>query len=125
MYRLGLSIRDQYVLAYASYLHSDPGLWRLTVDYYCTCGEAGKEMADEVLVRVPLGLKSLHGTKGKAQDENIPYSMTIDTDDQGTGDLSEVVKELNATCFEYGRENARRMICSVSKLVMIVTSDYL
>ena len=53
----GLTLRQWYILAYAEYLHTDPGLWRLTVDYLCSCGDVGKEMADEVLVRVPLQLQ--------------------------------------------------------------------
>lgn len=103
------------MLAYANYLHSDPGLWRLTVDYLCTCGEAGKEMADEVLIRVPLGLNVSRKGKEKSREDKDPPFMAIDTDDQVDGDLSEIVKELNATCFEYERENARRIICNVRK----------
>lgn len=101
------------MLAYANYLHSDPGLWRLTVDYLCTCGEAGKEMADEVLIRVPLGLNVSRKGKEKSREDKEPPSMAIDSDDQVDGDLSEIVKELNATCYEYEREHARRIICSV------------
>ena len=49
-----LTLRDQYTISYAEYLHSDPGLWRITVDYLCTCGDIGKQMADQILMRVPL-----------------------------------------------------------------------
>lgn len=71
-------------------------------------------MADEVLTRVPLGLNVPRIGKGKPQEDEGPLFMAIETDDQvDGGDLSDVVKELNATCYEYGRENARRIICSV------------
>ncbi|KAJ6581722.1 Nup85 nucleoporin-domain-containing protein [Mycena capillaripes] len=40
----------------AECLHSDPALWRITVDYMYSCGVVGKERGDEVLIRVPLRL---------------------------------------------------------------------
>ena len=47
------------MLAYAEYLRSDPALWRITVDYMYSCGDVGRYMGDQVLVRVPLRLKPL------------------------------------------------------------------
>jgi len=49
-----VSLREYLLLSYAESLRADPGLWRVTVDYMCTCGEAGKNMADQVLLGVPL-----------------------------------------------------------------------
>jgi nuclear pore complex protein Nup85 len=43
----GLSLRDQYILAYAEYLHCDPALWQITVDYMYSCGDIGRQRADE------------------------------------------------------------------------------
>lgn len=99
------------MLSYANYLHSDGGLWRLAVDYMCTCGDIGKEMADEVLLRVPLKLTGSALMNGKVRERGDQVQMEDQIED---GDLSEIVKELNATCYEYDREPVRRMICRVS-----------
>lgn len=110
-----MSIRDHYVLAYADYLYSDPGLWRLTVDYLCTCGEIGMERADEVLLRVPLRINGTAGSSDEVQEGNLSVSMQIEEETQDhSGDLSAVVKELNMTCYEYQREHTRRLICQAS-----------
>lgn len=112
--RTGLTVREHYVVAYADYLRSDPGLWRLTVDYLCTCGDIGKEMADVVLTCVPLRLDDTQADDGNRRDlfASVPSEET-DTR-PGDGDLSEVVHELGATCYQYAREPVRRTICRVS-----------
>lgn len=72
--------------------------------YMFSCGKIGAKTADEVLVRVPLrlhGVGSTNATESNA-DEN-----------SSKGDLSGIIKDLNATCHEYERENARRSICRV------------
>lgn len=114
-FRTAKNTRDVYVLNYADYLHSDPGLWRLTVDYLCTCGDAGKEVADEVLMRVPLNINDLVSSVGKRREplRGVPMEIEADTQDVD-GDLSGVVQELNATCHDYEREHTRRAICRVS-----------
>ena len=109
-------MRDFYVLSYASYLHSDAGLWRLAVDYMCTCGDIGKEMADEVLLRVPLKLNSPVATSGKSRAGADEVHMDVQIED---GDLSDVVRELNKSCYEHDREPVRRMICRVSGCAVI------
>ncbi|TDL24108.1 hypothetical protein BD410DRAFT_786808 [Rickenella mellea] len=104
-----LTIRDQYVIAYADYLQSDPGLWRHTVDYLCSCGPVGHQMADEILLRVPLRLEE---SAGKHDAET------------SDGDLAEVVKDINNTCFEYQREPVRRMICKVAAQKLVMMKKY-
>lgn len=99
----GLTPRNFYVLSYAQYLHADSALWRITVAYMFSCGKIGAKTADEVLVRIPLRSHGVGSTNAaERSDEN-----------SGKGDLSVVIKDLNATCHEYGRENARRSICRV------------
>ena len=111
--RTAENIRDQYVINYADYLHSDSGLWRLTVDYLCTCGDVGREIADEVLTRVPLNISDLvSSSTGKRPTGGVPMEVESNIQD-GSGDLSGVVKELNATCHDYHRERTRRTICKV------------
>jgi len=100
----GLTPRDFYVLSYAQYLHADSALWRITVAYMYSCGEIGAKTADEVLMRVPLrlhGVGSTDATESNADERSRK------------GDLSGIIKDLNATCHEYERENARRSICRV------------
>jgi nuclear pore complex protein Nup85 len=76
-------------------------MWRLTVTYMCGCGDIGKEMADQVLTRVPLQLER----KGNQPDDEASRLRA--------GDLVGVLKELSKACHEYGREGARREICKV------------
>lgn len=116
-----MALRQYHVLQYAEYLHSDPALWRITVDYMCACGEIGTRRADEVLLRVPLGFSTYSqptgsdpaGKKSTANDDR-----TMDTEDEASriraGDIVGVLKEVNQCCFEHGREGVRRMVCRVS-----------
>lgn len=93
----GISTRDQYILAYAEYLHSDPFLWRITVDYMYSCEKVGKQRADEILLRTPLRL----------HEPNVEGEIQA-------GDVVGVLKDVNQTCFEYQREAVRRTVCRVS-----------
>lgn len=112
-----MTIRDYYTRAYAEYLNSDPGLWRLTVVYLFSCGEIGNRMADEVLLRVPLSMSAGGSGRKNIQDS----TMELEEEEAlGDGDLSGVVKELNATCYEFQREHTRRMICRVRVLTLLL-----
>ncbi|KAJ7043585.1 Nup85 nucleoporin-domain-containing protein [Mycena alexandri] len=109
-----ISIRDQYILAYAEYLHSDPALWRITVDYMYSCGDVGQERGDEVLIRVPLRLN----------DKN---SASHDSGDGGkirAGNVVGVLKDVNQTCFDYRREAARRTVCRIAAQTLVHEKDY-
>lgn len=115
-----MTLRQYHVLQYAEYLHSDPALWRITVDYMCACGEIGTHRADEVLLRVPFGFSTYSkstgsdpvGKKSTANDDR-----TTETEDEASriraGDIVGVLKEVNQCCFEHGREGVRRMVCRV------------
>ncbi|KAJ3729997.1 Nup85 nucleoporin-domain-containing protein [Lentinula guzmanii] len=100
---LGVSRRDECVLAYADYLHSDPSLWRITIAYLYSCGKVGEEQGDQVLMRVPLQL----GDSGHSPDR-----------------LAEIVKEISATCWEYGRESVRRAVCKIASTTLVRSQDY-
>lgn len=101
----GLNIRDFYVLNYAQYLHADSTLWRITVAYMFSCGESGIRSADEVLMHVPLRLRSVESIAQNGEKNGTASFKS--------GDLAGVVKEINATCYEYQREEVRRTICRV------------
>ncbi|KAG5641793.1 hypothetical protein DXG03_004179 [Asterophora parasitica] len=105
---LGVSLRDYHILQYADYLHSDPALWRITVDYMYSCGESGKLQADEILLRVPLRLHEQAGSHGRIQ----------------SGDIVGVLKDVNQTCLQYQRELVRRTVCRVAAQTMIQEKDY-
>lgn len=112
----GLTLRQWYILDYAQYLQTDPGLWRLTVDYLCSCGDIGKEMADEVLVRVPL---QLHRLARRAED--------MDGDDNAkirAGDLAGVLKDVNTSCYEHQREGARRAVCRIAARAFLDQKEF-
>jgi nuclear pore complex protein Nup85 len=94
-----VSTRDEHILAYAEYLRSDPALWRVAVDYMYTCGEVGKQQADEVLLRVPLRLR-------EQLESNVGGRIKA-------GDVVGALKDVNETCFEYKREAVRRTVCRV------------
>lgn len=94
------------MLNYAQYLHADPALWRITVAYMFSCGETGVRSADEVLMHVPLKLRFVGSSTHGQGDQN-------NADNLKSGDLAGVVKDINATCYEYQREEVRRTICRV------------
>lgn len=114
----GLTLRQWYILSYAEYLHTDPGLWRLTVDYMCSCGDVGKEMADEVLIRVPLQL--VHQSS-KAQGAD-----TTDVGDTPAylSALEGVLKDVNTSCYEHQREGARRVVCKIAAKRFLIQKEY-
>jgi len=102
--RSDISVRDQYILSYGDYLHSDPALWRITVAYMCSCGPIGRERADQVLLRVSICFKSSPGASG---DVNAAAH---------SGEVPAALRAVVETCHEYGRESVRRMVCTVSIL---------
>ncbi|KAJ3508718.1 hypothetical protein NLJ89_g5602 [Agrocybe chaxingu] len=107
----GLSLRDHHVLAYADYLHSDPALWRITVDYMYSCEHIGKCRADEILLRVPLRLHE--------QNSDIRVDSRI-----RAGDVVGVLRDVNKTCFQYQRENVRRTVCRIAAQTLVEDKDY-
>ncbi|KAF9648762.1 hypothetical protein BDM02DRAFT_3180018 [Thelephora ganbajun] len=127
----GMTLRQYHVLQYAEYLHSDPALWRITVDYMCACGEIGTYRADEVLLRVPLGFSSYSqptgsdpgGKKSTVNDDRI-----ADTEDEASriraGDIVGVLKEVNQCCFEYGREGVRRVVYRIAGKALMSEKHY-
>nr|GAT45669.1 predicted protein [Mycena chlorophos] len=106
----GISARDEHVLSYAEYLHSDPALWRITVEYMYSCGEVGKERGDEVLIRVPLRLRD---ATQPTEDGQIR-----------AGNVVGVLKDVNQTCFDYQREAARRTVCRIAAQNFVRGKEY-
>ncbi|TFK60439.1 hypothetical protein BDN72DRAFT_939980 [Pluteus cervinus] len=105
-----LSFRDEYVLAYAEYLHSDHTLWRITLDYMYSCDEIGKRQADEVLLRVPLRLQE-------------QTSKQIETSIK-SGDIVGVLKDVNEICYQHQREMVRRTVLRIGAQSLMRGKDY-
>ncbi|KAG2355971.1 Nup85 nucleoporin-domain-containing protein [Suillus spraguei] len=113
----GLNVRDFYVLSYAQHLHADPALWRITVAYMFSCGETGVRSADEVLMRVPLKLRFVGSITHDQGEQNGANNFK-------SGDLVGVVKDINATCYEYQREEVRRTICRIAAQTFVQEKEY-
>lgn len=109
-----LTLREHYMLAYCEYLRSDPALWRITVDYLCTCGPIGYETADAVLLRVPLRLQP---SPDSAEDAEEQARLRA-------GVLAGVLKEVSASCYEHKREAVRRAVCRVAAQTFMREHEY-
>lgn len=107
-------MRQQFLLNYADYLHCDPSLWRITVDYMCACGDIGKERADEVLLRVPIPISISPRRPQQQGDEQTDMVVDDEAAQLREGRVEGVLKDVIKACFEYGRESVRRMVCAVS-----------
>ncbi|THV00805.1 hypothetical protein K435DRAFT_776286 [Dendrothele bispora CBS 962.96] len=101
-----LSKRDEYVLSYAEYLHSDPTQWKITIAYMYSCGDIGRERGDEILVRVPL---RLHPSEAPSTPEEA---------------IAQAVKEVSEVCFNYQREAVRRTVCRIAAQTCVRQKDY-
>ncbi len=75
------------------------------MNYMYSCGDVGKGMADQILLRVPL----------KLREQN-------DSDRIREGDIVGVLKDVNETCFQHQREAVRRTICRVSTIFFLMSS---
>ncbi|KAL0569065.1 hypothetical protein V5O48_012909 [Marasmius crinis-equi] len=103
-----LSKRDEYVLSYADYLHSDPTLWRIIVPYMYSCDEIGKERGDSLLMRVPLRYQNSDPSEGSGPVNSI----------------AKTVKEISSLCLEHQREYVRRAVCKVAAQLLARQKDY-
>ncbi|KAF5369464.1 hypothetical protein D9758_002731 [Tetrapyrgos nigripes] len=101
-----LSKRDEYVLSYAEYLHSDPTQWKITIAYMYSCGDIGRERADEILVRVPL---KLHPSETSGTPEEA---------------IAQAVKEISEVCFNHQREAVRRTVCRIAAQSCVRQKEY-
>jgi len=113
----GLSIRDQYVCSYAEYLHADPALWQINVEYLYSCGDVGKARADEILMRVPLRLTQQEETSGELIETGGVRRIKA-------GHVVGVLQKVNETCLEHQREAVRRTICKIAAQTFIQENDY-
>ncbi|TFK52007.1 hypothetical protein OE88DRAFT_1735010 [Heliocybe sulcata] len=110
----GLSVADYYILAYAEYLASDPGLWRLAVAYLCSCENIGREMADTVLVRVSLELGAPEEQTEAMGGDRVPRAEKI----------IRMLKEITQVCRDYERMAAMRTVYKIGAGKLMGMREY-
>jgi nuclear pore complex protein Nup85 len=71
-----------------------------------TCGHIGEQMADQVLMRVPIRL----------QDPGSSLALQ--------GDIVGVLQEINQVCYEHGREETRRSVCRAAAQMLVREKKY-
>lgn len=87
----------------------------------CSCGDIGKKRADQVLLRVPISLAAARPPRQGGDRQQT--AMIVDGDGGEVSTRMEgVLKEVIKACYEYERDEARRMVCSVSSLSPAVLS---
>ena len=92
-------LRLHFIIAYAESILSDPGLWRMVVEYMVTCDEIGLQTAREVLLHVPLRILE-------------PAPKAISASDIAASPGSHL-KDLLDVCDEYGFLDTKATICRV------------
>ena len=101
VYNRGL--RRHFILAYAESILSDPGLWRMAVEYMVTCDEIGLQTAREVLSRVPMRILE-------------PAPKAISTSDTAASPTSHL-EDLLEVCDEHDFLDTKADICRVGGLL--------
>ena len=84
------------------------------MDYMYSCGQIGSEMADQVLMRVPLHLQTSKDAAASSEE----VALIRD------GQLAGVLKDISETCYEHQREEIRRMVCRVSSITSRIVRAY-
>lgn len=126
----GVSLRDWFILSYTDILISDPGLWRITVDYYASMDNValGSGRMREYLLSIgstsPIEAPSPSTAGGedssaateaaqKALDEGgmeVVEKVKVETSKK----LASSVEGVLAACVMYGLEDVARSVCLVS-----------
>jgi len=99
------SLRHHFILGYAESILSDPGLWRMAVEYMVTCEHTGLQTAREVLLRVPLRIL-----------ESAPKAITTGDGDNATSSRTHL-EDLLEVCDEHNFGDTKAYICRVSGLL--------
>ena len=100
------TFRDWFVLRYAEQLHSDPGLWRLTLHYLHYAGESGISVLRRLVLHIPYADPTTpNDTKGKGKE-------IVEAEQQGETTVHDVIR----ACYEYGLSTEAEIICKVGAL---------
>ena len=113
------SFRDYFIVLYCDLLQSDPGLWRVTVDYLASLDDAdiGRGRMRELLV-------NLGSTASPAIETPPPQDTAAANggkvegavgDQSKTSSTAITVEDVLAVCAQYGLEDATKRICLVGR----------
>jgi nuclear pore complex protein Nup85 len=115
-------MRNQLVLSYAEELGADAALWRIAVEYLFSSGEEGKNMADEILLRVPLPTAAKNSQTALSHMEDTEKRQpSLHISDQR---IANVVQNIGEICKEHSREHVRRSVCKVRLLIASAPEYY-
>lgn len=121
-------MRDWFILSYTDLLISDPGLWRITVDYYASMEniDLGTGRMREYLlsigstspIEIPPSVSSAttsdeadHATKKALDDGGMEIVEKVKK--ETSGKLASSVEGVLAACAMYGLEDVARSVCLV------------
>jgi nuclear pore complex protein Nup85 len=125
-----ITLREWFILAYADFLHADPGLWRVTIDYLSYCGDQGYGRMREIVLHVPiivdLTASGPKPKKGKdkeavleeASDEAAMVAATAEVPRPEPAKFDDVLR----ACRDYGLDEEARSICRVRSLSLSLRS---
>lgn len=124
----GVSLRDWFILSYTDLLISDPGLWRITVDYYASMENAALgtgRMREYLLsigstspIEVPAETSSIEGKEVTADTQKVLEAGGMEVVErvkvETSKKLASSVEGVLAACVMYGLEDVARSVCLVS-----------
>src|SRR5260370_11442952 len=109
------------------HLHSDPTLWRITLEYLAACGSEGRSTVAEVLRRVPVDIelpfqkqKEKERPNGLQSPANSTSSglgvdgETADPEKEAWAKWEERVLKIINVCTDYGLQDVLLSVCKVS-----------
>jgi nuclear pore complex protein Nup85 len=123
-----IGFRDHFILQYTDILLSDPGLWRIVVDYLASLDnvDIGRGRMREVLLSLGSTAKvgqsdedNKEGMDGKAENAGEGDDRTA----AATGDEAQLksrkqtrIEDVLEACAQYGLEDVTRSLCLVRSL---------
>lgn len=135
------SMRTSALVAHAMHLHSDPTLWRITLEYLAACGSEGRSMVAEVLRRTPVDIElpsQRREEKEQSHDLLSPAKLSANGTSSGLGVDGEtadtekgtwakweerVLKIINV-CTDYGLQDVLLSVCKVSPEEFAIVSEH-
>lgn len=113
------SLRDYFVLAYTDLLLSDPGMWRIVLDYLSTCGAEGLARIKHIILSVNLDGESKTG----AVDEDAEMDAGEAKENEPPARSTQAVEEVLEVCASYGLDDEMRKICKVGHGRLAIRSE--
>ncbi|KAK4701947.1 nuclear pore complex protein Nup85, partial [Phenoliferia sp. Uapishka_3] len=118
-----LSLRDHFTLSYTDILLSDPGQWRIVLDYLSSCGSEGRARMRGVILSVRLDEESKPREEGEDATMNGEGIKENDPPDRRTERVEEVLR----VCVDHGLDEEMKKICKLFKTyaeLLIAKKEY-